>query len=891
MGATDRGAFASLIGLLSALGPTLGAGAGGPAYPLGDLRPGFGNSYSSASKGPFIAYGGDIVFNAYDPRHGFELRRFDGAEVTVLEDIHPGPRSGAGFTVVELGGRLYFGADDGALGSELWVSDGTAAGTLPVVDLCPGACAGLRSEPVVAGGRLWFAGDDGLRGAEPWVSDGTAAGTLPVADVCPGSCGSAPSGFTEWNGRIWFAAAGASGRELWVTDGTAAGTEQETDICPGLCSASPELLTPWAGHLYFAAKEPATGQEVWRTDGAGNVARVTDLYPGPLGSLVIQLAPFAGHLYIRTADCSAAVPCLWRTDGTAAGTAPAFELLVHGPATSVSGLVVAEDRLFLAVYPGDLWAWDGLAPAAQPVATGFRVVGWSLARFGDRAVFEGRTPAMGGEPWISDGTPAGTFQLADVTPGATGSAPRFTESGGHLLFSADRDAWMSDGTPAGTHRFADFGVASANGIVGPIASLGDRAYFTAIATGPGPMTLWSTDGTAADTQPALIWDYLDDALHAIDGQLYFFGRPPGGPTTGFYASDGTPAGAKRLANEGTQVTPALGAVYFSTVWFGQQLWITDGTPGGTGQVIDVNPNYTTTCPILCPPIPDYPRQLTDAGELLFFVAFEPGSNLQLWVSDGTAVGTWPLHTFPDGDPGPAELTAHAGGLLFAALTDGGGVELWWSDGTPAGTGPIADLARGPRSSNPHGFTRLGTATLFVAADQTGGDQLWRAEGAPPVVSRVRALTAGGVRAQAGPLFAAGARVYFPLFHPLTGRELWASDGTTKGTGLVVDLRPGPGGSYPNPLRFAAGRLFFAADDGETGLELWATDGTAAGTALVGDLAPGPRPSNPNTAAPAGDLLVFFADDGVHGNEPWAVDPAAVGSAPVPPMERAGIRGP
>ena len=74
------------------------------------------------------------------------------------------------FAVV--GGRLFFAADDGTPpGGELWVSDGTPAGTA-VADINPGGSYAFpASGQVIANvnGSLYFAADDGVHGFEPWV--------------------------------------------------------------------------------------------------------------------------------------------------------------------------------------------------------------------------------------------------------------------------------------------------------------------------------------------------------------------------------------------------------------------------------------------------------------------------------------------------------------------------------------------------------------------------------------------------------------------------------------------------------------------------------------------------------------------------------------------------
>src|SRR5262245_39703645 len=76
---------------------------------------------------------------------------------------------------------LYFTADDGISGRELYRSDGTDAGTWRVADIVPGSEGSAPSSLVVAGTKLFFTTAQGGL----WVSDGTAARTIQVAVQTP----------------------------------------------------------------------------------------------------------------------------------------------------------------------------------------------------------------------------------------------------------------------------------------------------------------------------------------------------------------------------------------------------------------------------------------------------------------------------------------------------------------------------------------------------------------------------------------------------------------------------------------------------------------------------------------------------------------------------------
>lgn len=160
---------------------------------------------------------------------------------------------------------LYFTASPAA-GAPRGLYRVPAAGGDPVL-LTEVASTDQDFQPMdltAAGDRLFFVKRDLESGSELWVTDGTAAGTRRVRDIRPGADSSEPSDLAAAGNRVFFAAEdGEHGRELWVSDGTEAGTRMAWDLNPGGFSSSPTNLVVNGEILFFSANDGQTGQEPW----------------------------------------------------------------------------------------------------------------------------------------------------------------------------------------------------------------------------------------------------------------------------------------------------------------------------------------------------------------------------------------------------------------------------------------------------------------------------------------------------------------------------------------------------------------------------------------------------------------------------------------------------
>jgi ELWxxDGT repeat protein len=276
------------------------------------------------------------------------------------------------------------------------------------------------------------------------------------------------------------------------------------------------------------------------------------------------------------------------------------------------------------------------------------------------------------------------------------------------------------------------------------------------------------------------------------------------------------------------------------------------------------------------------------GKLLF-TANDGVHGDELWVTDGTEGGTLLLKDIIVGDEYsgsyPSELVKAGDLVFFRAITNEHNAELWRTDGTPEGTVMVKDITPDENDSTPTDLTVVNGIVYFAASDENEDRELWRSNGTAEGTYRVKDILPGSGHDDSSVptnLMNVNGTLFFTA-RGVDGRELWTSDGTEGGTVQVMDIWPGATESYISGMTVVGSTLYFTANDGPDpitgnhGNELWKSDGTEAGTVMVKDIAPGPASSNPQGGVAMNGILYFIAKDPAGGYDLWRSDGSSVGT--------------
>ncbi len=760
---------------------------------------------------------------------------------------------------------VVFDGNGIAAANGLWVSDGTAAGTMALTVAGANALSGLAPGDFLAfGSQVFFTGTDSAGNDGVWVTNGTAAGTAELA-VAGTTHSFIAGGYTAFHGRLYLRGYGGNGlQDLWSSDGTGAGTTTLNIAGAAAAGLVPFALAVVNGRLLFAGNSSADGHTLWTSDGtaAGTVAlAATGAAAG--GVTPEDITAISATAGVFSGAGAAGTSGLWITDGTAAGTT---EITVNG--ASANGLFN-----------------DSASAYGYSVSPGFTLLG-------SRMLFAGYDSGDKVGLWVTDGTTAGTTEIL-AGAGSLGLLPSggFHPWNGKLVF-AGLDAsgawglWQTDGTTAGTTELVSGLTPSYGSVIGGVAppsvtTLGSEILFQRydVTGNIGRSGLWETNGTI--TQPVAAAGasgagVTPEYIGAFGTGALFRGTDLAG-AAGLWVTDGSTGGTAGLNVAGvpaTGLSPTaiafLGsvAVFAGTDAAGHQgLWVTNGTAAGTSELTVAGAASAGLAP----------TGMTSLGTIAVFAGTDTHGHQGLWVTDGTAAGTAELSVVGSSASGltPLHITALGGGrAMFAGCDATGALGLWVTNGTTAGTSEITPAGAPAGGLQPIAFASLGSTTLFA----TAGGQIWTTDG-----------TAGGTQVVISAtvwdnMVALGGKVYF-VAGSSGAQALWASDGTTAGTAEVTAAaRP------MSNLVVLNGKILFGGV-AASGLEqLWVSDGTAAGTmALTVAGANTQDGLLPGNLSVVGGHVYFNGLDASGVTGLWATDGTAAGTAEVS-VDNAGLGG-
>jgi ELWxxDGT repeat protein len=610
----------------------------------------------------------------------------------------------------------------------------------------------------------------------------------------------------------------------------AQGPELVKDLAHGpafLAGSGASLPVRLHGRDYFGANDGFLGYELWSTDGTpGGTRLFADLCPGRCAGNPILLTVVGDHLFFVAGNTTLGGSFwVWRSDGTVEGTFPLVDLAIPGFGASLplSYFGPYGNGVVFLVHERDREAW-GL--------------------------------------WVSDGTRAGTRQIAPLPGRFDGDLPtdfdwpRAEDAPGIHYFRWRDRLWATDGTAEGTHPLAT-----------PVVPCGQSwARLERLAIYAGEVERqncepWVSDGTSRGTHrlrdlvPGIEPSFPEDFVVA-GNQVYFTGFDERGRRR-LWKTDGTPRGT--VAVRATNLARGLGkaeivAAVGSRLYFaaddgehGVELWRTDGNPDSTVLVADLTPGPGASGFSI------YGGR--SRGRQLFFVAFTGAVGTQaLFVTEGTAESTLRLAELGTGATAVSVIGSR---IYFAGVLGELGDGLGVTDGTVAGT-HFFDISRPARSSDPRQLTATTGGLLFTLAPDWGGPEVWRtgghAQDTEPLVGPVSTPFAGT-----------------RLFPGLGGAFYLTSEGWRFGW---TDGRTAreilPPGSIGVPVGFTerAGRATFLASlttsEGGTEVWVWNSDGTPEGTAAVAPAIPRRAPFLKSfwtwAAAPEGGDLRYLVQE-------------------------------
>jgi ELWxxDGT repeat protein len=675
--------------------------------------------------------------------------------------------------------------------------------------------ADASSDPkefLVIGNKTYFSADDGKTGRELWVTDGTDAGTKLVKDITPGENSTNISSLTNLNGTLLFWAAVNNDYSLYKSDGTATGTVKITDVniffsvggftYSNTYSGYPEPSITVSNNIaYYNANG-----FLWKTDGTST--GTTKLLDGKsfVNNKVFKGTNFNNKLYFVASSTGG--DGLWESDGTINGTKLVKKMNLEVPECYKPPVIFKNKLYFIAttVETGaEVWGSDGTEGGTKLVKDVWnsgdptdKNGAYGLYSSTNAMFFVGRSDLNGCKLWKSDGTSEGTFSISTKLSGLSPEYYNynlnpdlvfrgFEFKNKFYLFIQGLNAinlFESDATETGTKLVNEIGafrtslmrenikyafvvndsliffrdeggdIAVLNGMstgkrivksIGknwgiPYASnftkVGNVVYFGANSKNMG-RELWKTDGTEAGTVLIKNINVKSEGSKAYAltkfGNNIIFKAYNDDDGREVWKTDGTTNGTQRISNTYSGLNSGLDLQYYTPFTeinnkllflaqdstYGEELRYFDSTLSKINLLKDIEPGIYT---------PNYIGSLTPYKNKAIFLANNRIYGNEPWITDCTEGGTQVLSDLTPGASGTrfySNFSEYNNEMYFLTNSvNGNGVRFWKTDGTAVGTKVV--LSAEIDSSNNRSFTKnlVNINSRFLFPNSLGNEEPW-----------------------------------------------------------------------------------------------------------------------------------------------------------------------
>lgn len=318
------------------------------------------------------------------------------------------------------------------------------------------------------GNKIIFTHTSPEFGAELWVSDGTTAGTMILKDINTGVNSSSPNFFTLIDGIVYFQ---ANTDQIWRTDGTALGTYY---LVINNQVTNPKNFVKAGQFIFFSEGTSGTSccHSLWKTLTSPNSESLVT----PLATFldVDGLVELDSDEVVFNAKTSSGWG-IWRSNGV-------VNELIKDINTGLNSLDIPQMRLpknidgtiyfngFSSDFGGELWTSNGTLPETNMVRDIYTLNDnpfsnlsssspTKFTKVGTDVYFSARDVAHGFELWKTNGTGPGTIMVKDINVGNNSNfgPDSFTRVDSFLYFTQNNSEnpgntqiWKTNGTEPGT---------------------------------------------------------------------------------------------------------------------------------------------------------------------------------------------------------------------------------------------------------------------------------------------------------------------------------------------------------------------------------------------------------------------------------------------------------